>query len=106
MEKLLLCCRNCQTYMPLHHPDAGAWMAGHSDECSAWREYPEVPVGAVLDDQGLPFAGTPVPVIILGWRTQEDHLFRAEEAPDGYTCAVGPLEELAYGCARTKLRLA
>lgn len=29
-------CPNCQHYMPLHHPDAGTWVAHPNEKCREW----------------------------------------------------------------------
>ena len=97
---VLLCCRKCMTYMPLYHPEAAAWMNNHNEGCSVWQpvlKEDRVRLGMVLDNLGTPAgAAWEGEIVVLGRQTREDYLFRAEHAPEGYTCAVGPLEELTY----------
>jgi hypothetical protein len=102
-EKLLLCCRSCETYIPLRHPDAAGWMTSHADGCSVWQEVErkkaqtgQLHVPNLGLDPSVGCVSEGYSVTFLAFQTREDHLFRAACAPEGYSCAVGLLEELAF----------
>jgi len=92
-----VCCRACSRYMPLHHPDAVAWQTNHGESCKQWREIepPKDLVKTVTDGQGN-WETAEVP-LVMAWTLHRENIFFTPEPPPVYECAVGPVEELAYG---------
>jgi hypothetical protein len=97
-EKYYVCCEKCLQYMPIKHPDAVYWSADHGKKCKEW--------GQLKKEWGQPkedavrVSGTEKNRWAFVWKRPESAIFYVDETPEGYSCAVGPMEELAYSVPR------
>ena len=96
-EKFYTCCVKCEEYMPLFHPKTVHWSADHTKRCreKEWKK-----------DKMTNLSGETQEVMIFGYEdVGESPIFYARTPPPGFTCVVGPMEELAYSVPGTRDRL-
>ena len=84
-------CHKCREYQPIWHPDSISFFAQHA-ECTLGEKK-----RYFLNSTEVPGIGDPPPVPAVSF---------GEEYPEGYSCDIGPMEELAYSGPPDKIQLA
>jgi hypothetical protein len=95
------CCGKCRLFIPLHHPEAIAWVSKHTKECRRWAVVtPDRVIGAVQPLAALQGRGEVrtenAIVITASWVTRPDVVVYRSTPPEGFEVGVGQMEQLAY----------
>lgn len=103
-EKNFVCCITCKTYIPLHLPGAAKWAAHHDASCKEWGPAKTAKVQGLINAKGEHVKGYRV-ISAFSWEVPETSISYREDPPEGYTCGVGAMEELAFSLPPPRLRL-
>jgi len=82
-------CTGCKKYLPIHHPQASEWSAGHGT-CNEWGHTGE------HADKVRTALGEEHEAVVLSWKLPARSVLYVEEVPEGYEPVVAAIEELAF----------